>query len=505
MSTNVPGLFVDGGIPSEQEEFLRRTNPWWSDRAQPALPTFRRWAFEPLLKRLHGNLAPGIVLKGPRQVGKTTLQQQVIEHLLRNEGVHPRRILRVQFDELPGQGLSPRPILDLAWWFERHVLPGGDLNASAREGTKAVLFFDEVQNLDGWAEQLKALVDHHSCRVVVTGSSALRIAYGADSLAGRLSTIEIGPLTLSEISELRDGTPLPPLLKPNGVEPFERLDTWRELREHGRRHVVARDRAFAAFAERGGYPVVHANAAEPWEFVAEQLNDMVVRRVIRHDLRVGSSKGRRRDEDLLQFVFQLVCRYAGQAPGPRLLLEEVSKALAGNVGAQRLGSYLGFLDAALLVRLVRPLEIRLKKSKGYPKLCLIDHALRASWIHETVPLTAAGLAAAPHTADLAGHVAESVVGAYLGGIPGLDLNHLPARGAEPEVDVVLSVGARRIPLEVKYRQRVDPHKDTDGLRAFLEKRANNAEFGVLVTLHDDVEIRDPRIVAVSLASLLLVR
>jgi hypothetical protein len=67
------------------------------------------------------------------------------------------------------------------------------------------------------------------------------------------------------------------------------------------------------------------------------------------------------------------------------------------------------------------------------------------------------------------------------------------------------VGQKRIPIEVKYRRRIDPHRDTLGLRAFIEKTVYNTPFGVLVTLEDDVEIPDPRIVAISLRSLLLMR
>ena len=52
---------------------------------------------------------------------------------------------------------------------------------------------------------------------------------------------------------------------------------------------------------------------------------------------------------------------------------------------------------------------------------------------------------------------------------------------------------------------IDPQRDTLGLRAFLEKTVNNAPFGVLVTLEDGAEVRDPRIIALPLSSLLLMR
>ena len=111
----------------------------------------------------------------------------------------------------------------------------------------------------------------------------------------------------------------------------------------------------------------------------------------------------------------------------------------------------------------------------------------------------------PHLTDLAGHLAESVAGYFLSSVPHLDLAHFPERNAEPEVDFVMTVGEKRVPVEVKYRRRIDPHRDTLGLCAFLEKSAYNAPIGILVTLEDGVDIPDPRIIPVPLKTLLLMR
>lgn len=70
---------------------------------------------------------------------------------------------------------------------------------------------------------------------------------------------------------------------------------------------------------------------------------------------------------------------------------------------------------------------------------------------------------------------------------------------------MVTAGEYRIPLEVKFRRRIDPHRDTRGLRSFLETTAYNAPFGVLVTQDEDVELDDPRIVPVSLRALLWMR
>ena len=485
------------------EDFLRDTNPWWHDKPMRALPPLRRWLFEHTLQRLKNGLAPVTVLRGPRQVGKTTLQEHLIDHLLRQEGVHPKRIFRVQFDEIPSfRGLRD-PILILCRWFERRIL-GGSFNEWARKGESVYLFFDEMQNLTDWAPQIKALVDHHSVQVLLTGSSALRIEYGRDSLAGRISTLELGTFLLREIASLRGWGELAPLLPFNGLKSLKERDFWEALREHGLRHQGMRDQAFAAFSERGGYPIAQARTDRPWEEVADQLNETVIRRVIQHDLRLGE-RGRKRDPDLLETLFLLSCRYAGQAPGSSIFIHELRSALSADIGPQRVRAYLRFLNDTLLIRLVKPLELRLKRQKGHPKICLCDHALRASWLQEIIPLTPNDLQRSPHLSDLAGHIAESIVGSFLSHIPGLDLAWFPERGAEPEVDFVITIGERRIPLEIKYRQHVDGHRDTLGLRAFIEKAVYNAPFGVLVTLSDDVSVSDPRIVALPLSSFLLMR
>ena len=58
------------------------------------------------------------VLRGTRQVGKTTLVEQIIEHLLYEEGVAPNRIFRVQLDNAPLNLIEPVqvPILALSRW-----------------------------------------------------------------------------------------------------------------------------------------------------------------------------------------------------------------------------------------------------------------------------------------------------------------------------------------------------------------------------------------------------
>ncbi|KPK75367.1 MAG: hypothetical protein AMJ79_11400 [Phycisphaerae bacterium SM23_30] len=483
------------------EADLERLNPWWRSLPQPQLPPVRRWALPEAMRNLQEGLTKITVLRGPRQIGKSTLIRQMIENLL-NKGISPRNIFLVQYDELPELLKVEESILRLIDWFEKHIL-AKTFNEAARDGQQVYIFLDEVQNLDNWAPQLKFLVDSSDVRVMVTGSSALRIEHGRDSLAGRIRTLEMGPLLLREILEIRQEGAMPGYKPVNNLAALKEKKFWLELREFGKEHQPERDRAFWAFSQRGAYPIAHAKKDTPWEELADLLIETVIRRAIRHDLRIGP-KGRKRDEHLLEEVFRLACRYIGQSPRQSLYLDEVRQAMNANIGWRRILAYLKFLDDTLLLRLIEPLELRLKRARGPAKLCLCDHSLRAAWLQEVIPLDEKGLKKSPHLRDLSGHIAESTAGYFFKSLIQLDIAHFPERSAEPEVDFVLTIGEQRIPVEIKYRTHIT-WQDTRGLRSFIEKSVYNAPFGILVTQSDEMATDDPRIVSIPLASLLLMR
>jgi predicted AAA+ superfamily ATPase len=221
------------------------------------------------------------------------------------------------------------PILTIARWFEKRIL-GSNFNQAARRHLPAFLFFDEVQNLSDWAPQLKALTDHHTEKALVTGNSALRIEAGRDSLAGRVNQVDLGPLLPREIIALRFGEEFQPLLPENGLEALLHADFWRDLQSSGKKRMALRDRGFKEFSRRGGYPIAHAHPDIPWPKIADQLNETVIQRAIQHDLRVGR-KGQKRDQQLLEEVYRLSCRYAGQSPGQGIFVPEIRQALRANI------------------------------------------------------------------------------------------------------------------------------------------------------------------------------
>lgn len=491
-------------LPAGLERLIRDQNPWWDGRPGRVLPAFRRWPFRRMARHFQSPIAPILVVRGPRQIGKTTLQEQVIQDLL-DQGVSPRRIFRFQFDDSPSMKRlgSQEPILQLVAWYESRIL-GRSLNEAAHECEPAVLLLDEVQNLPLWHVQLKSLVDRSTLVAYVTGSSALRIEAGRDSLAGRISTLEAGPLRLSEIAAFRGLEGVVPYQQENGLDDWLTLDFWQALNLHCKGQGPAIQAAFAAYSQFGAYPLAHRAPDQTWEEVADQLVETVVKRVIQHDLRMGE-KGRKRDEQLLEAVFRLACRYAGQHPGPGKLAEELRHTMTASVGPQRVRAYLAFLDGSLLLRMIEPLEIRLKRRRSSAKICLSDHSIRAAWLRERVPLEPARLARNEAASTLAGRIAESAVGAFFGGLPGAGVFHQPGgKDGKGEIDFVLAIGDQRIPIEVKYQSRLDPVRDLRNLQQFCSVPANNAPFGVVVT-QSATELNLPGVVAVPLSHLLVLR
>ena len=215
------------------------------------------------------------------------MQFQIIRDLL-DEGVPPHHIIRIQFDEMDGTDEMENPILRITACLQ-HNVPPATFNALAHQGQPAYLFFDEVQHIHNWHNQLKFLVDHPAVKVVATGGSALRIERGGHRMAGRMSTVEAGTLSLTEIADFHGMGPLEHFPPEESFGQLRRLEFWQELAEHGRRSAAARDQAFRLYSERGAYTVAHDSSQTPtdWPPLTHRLNEDVILPVLQYDLLAG--------------------------------------------------------------------------------------------------------------------------------------------------------------------------------------------------------------------------
>ena len=499
-----------GSLTPELVAFLEDRNPWW--RAQPARQPqrFRRWAYADTVRRLDKKLAAMVVIRGSRRVGKSVLQSQLIEDLLligkadtTGKPVDPSRILSVQFDDAPALGGISMPVQAIVRWFEQSVLKK-TLNKAAQDGQPAYLLFDEVQNIHDWSVQLKILADNADARIIVTGSSALRIGKGKDNLAGRMDTIELGPLRLWEVAGIRGVRGLEPYAADAPLEEWKKRDFWLGLVAYGNQHAKLRDEAYRHFSRLGAYPLCHSTTETDEDRIRQQVVAGVINKTIESD-----PEHKRRaaplDPAFVREVFRMVCRWAGQAPTPTRFADELHQLLQTPIANAKVAEVIEFLADSLLIYPVPPLELLAKKQGHPPKLCICDHFVRNGVLQETLPLDPESLKNCDEAVSTqVGHLMESVLGYFLKGIPGIELSWFPERAKEREVDLVLTIGTGRIPVEVKYRRGAPDKSALAGIESFCAKPAYAAPFGILVTQTVEGPIGD-KAIAVPASTFLLVR
>lgn len=281
------------------------------------MSAFRRPQSAELARRLAEPRRHLQVVTGARQVGKTTLVQQVTEDLRR-----PVRF--VSADE---------PTLRDAAWL-RQQWEAARLEAEPDGG---VLVVDEVQKVQHWSETVKRLWDEDTrrrrpLRVVLLGSAPLLIERGlSESLAGRFETLHLPHWSLSEMRE-----------------------------------------AFGFDLDRylyfGGYPGAAPLAAEPQRWRRYVLDSLVETSIARDVLLLT-----RVDKPaLLRRLFELGCRYSGHVLSYTKMVGQLQDA--GNTTT--LAHYLDLLTAAgMLTGLQKFAGQAVRQRASSPKLQVLNNAL----------------------------------------------------------------------------------------------------------------------------------
>ena len=172
-------------------------NDWWASGRVPEskLEQFKRRDFHFLKEALNKQEISAVV--GPRQVGKTTLLYQVIDHLLTVQKISPTQIFFLNMDNQVIKLNSDNFLEDALQIYSKNVL-----KKPLKEADKRLyFFFDEIQNLEDWPLKLKNWVDQKlTIKIFITGSSSTNILKGGqESLAGRISPQLILPFKFLEV------------------------------------------------------------------------------------------------------------------------------------------------------------------------------------------------------------------------------------------------------------------------------------------------------------------
>ncbi len=408
-------------------KILRSYNPWWvSGAVNPGFcPTYKRFSYYEAMKRLQETqVRRTVVLTGARRVGKTTIQFQMIDALLR-QGIAPHRIVFVSMDH---------PMLKLAGVDEILECYHGNICADQ----DAYYFFDEIQYAEDWAQWLKTLYDTQpTTKIVATGSASPALVRGStESGAGRWSVIQVPTLSFYEYCALT-GVPdlqLEPTLKPSALLG---MDQWQRGQVMSK--IAAVQNHFIRYLQVGGFPEL---ALAKNDLLAEQvMREDVVDKVLKRDL---PALYKIRNVTELERIFLYLCSVSSEV----VAIDAVAKELNG-VSRPTVQNYIDYLESANLIYQSYPVDLAGKKVlKASPKIYIADAAIRNAVLMDSDLLTNSVEMGKMVETAVYKHIAAfyyqkaTRVGYYRGG------------RKNKEIDIVVEYPhIRDIMVEVKYREQ----------------------------------------------------
>ena len=276
-------------------------NPWWKKPFQAGFKD--RGVYGKIQKFMP--LRQIIAFTGLRRVGKTTLLFKAAEDAL-GRGLSPRNIIYFSFDEFAGKEL--RDVL----------LVAEELHEKEYAGETILLLLDEVQKLDDWENQAKALYDAFpAIKMMISGSESLFIKRKSRAiLAGRIFEFRVNPLTFREYLTFRGEEVGPPGLYS------------KELRQ-----------LYSEFMKTQGFPELVA-VKDP-EIIRKYIKESIIEKVIYRDI---PSLFRIKEISILESLLNIIMDDPGR------MIDLVSLGSDLKISRQTLSLYLSYLEQSFLIR-----------------------------------------------------------------------------------------------------------------------------------------------------------
>ena len=306
------------------------------------------------------------VITGARQVGKTTMVEQVAKRL-----DLPYRYASADEPTLRGPDWIAQQ-----WQVARFQADGSD--------SGSLLILDEVQKAPLWAESVKRLWDEDTrtgreLKVVLLGSAPLLVGRGlTESLAGRFELLRTPHWSFSEIQQAFGWN----------------LDQ---------------------YIFYGAYPGAASLIEEPARW-ASYIRDSLIEPTISRDVLLLTRVDR---PALLRRLFELGAAYSGQILSYNKMLGQMQDS--GNTTT--LAHYLDLLaSAGMLTGLQKYSAGKVRRRASSPKLQVLNTALMSA-------MTGLTLEDAKVDREFWGRLVESAVGAHLvNSSSGMDLDYPPSAG-----------------------------------------------------------------------------
>ena len=352
---------------------------------------FRRSTYQTLMLRLREPRHFIQVLTGPRQVGKTTVIQQVLGDL-----------------EIPGRLYNADAVISGQQTWIHDCWEQTRLEMRIKAHAEFVLVFDEIQKIQKWSEFVKKEWDDdtfagRNIKVVLLGSSRVMLEKGlADSMAGRFEEIRIGHWTYPE---MRDAFGL----------------------------------TLEQYIYYGGYPgsVVLLKDEQRWK---EYIRTSMIETAIQRDILLQSPIGK---PALLRQTFEMGAAYSGKL----LSLTKMLGSLQDAGNTVTLAGYLNLLqESCMLTGLQKYSTDTARKRASIPKYQVYNNALLCVYLDNSLENTVMNR-------ELWGQIFESSIGAHIinqSFISRYEVYYW--REKQDEVDFILKRNQKLVAIEVKSNQ-----------------------------------------------------
>jgi len=230
------------------------------DKIKQIISDFHQREIPKLVERKHNwSVSAGKIfsIMGVRRSGKTFSFYQIMKEIL-EKGGDLRDILFIDFedDRLDPVSKGILPVVLDAYY---ELYP-------AKKSTTVYVFFDEIQNVDGWEKFVRRILDTEKVKIYITGSSSKMLSKElATTLRGRTVAHEVFPFSFKEYLKYKK-------LSPEVVSSRNRVQ------------VIS---AFEQYLNVGGFPeIFDTEESERINILQEYINLIVYKDLIeRHNIK----------------------------------------------------------------------------------------------------------------------------------------------------------------------------------------------------------------------------
>lgn len=460
---------------------LQKENEWWSSGEVPPEQAreFKRADFYPYRDKLDQESAKIII--GPRQVGKSTILYQLIQHLIKERNIPPKRIILLSLDR-PFFEMIKDPLADSLRVFEENVLK--DTISDLKE--PVYVFLDEASRVRDWALKVKECLDRkYKIRFFITGSSGPALFQkSSESLVGRHEIIIMLTLKFSDTLELKNKPELNELIGPfckrdlrngftnsikgNDIEPF--FDALRDVfvalgnKGESKMQIELND-----YLLRGGYPAFYDKKTS-WQQTAKTLREAYFKSIISVDIRDVFGL---RNPDKLEQLYTFIAFNTAQTINVEKLLPDLGKGIK----RKTVDEYIHYLEQTYMIRTARTYKKNLRHpSNDMKKFYVVDVGFRNAVLgvneEEIKEPTLLGM-----LAETVAHDHTRRLKYCLEPLERCEIYFWKDK-QKREVDIIAEFQKKLIPIEVKYQKGITG-SDIAPIKNAVEEF--KSPYGILIT------------------------